>query len=41
MEFSFTAEEMHAAAAEMNDFYDSLREEAWESQEENSNDLIS
>jgi hypothetical protein len=33
MQFTTTAEDMHAAAAEMNDFYDSLREEAWESQE--------
>lgn len=38
MQFSFTAEDMHAAAAEMNDFYDSLGEEAWESQEEMSNE---
>lgn len=33
MNFTTVAEEMHAAAAELNEFYDSLREEAWEHQE--------
>ena len=33
MQFSTTAEDMHAAAAEINEFYDSLREEMWEHQE--------
>jgi hypothetical protein len=36
MQFSFTAEDMHAAAAEMEDWFDSLREEAWSHQEENN-----
>lgn len=33
MEFSFTAEEMHALASELNDFYDALREESWTAQD--------
>ena len=33
MQFSITAEDMHAAAAEMNEIYDAQREEAWDAQE--------
>jgi len=33
MNFSTTAEDMHATAAEFNELYDLLREEAWEHQE--------
>jgi hypothetical protein len=36
MNFTTVAEDMHAAAAEMEDWFDSLREEAWQSQEENN-----
>lgn len=30
MQFSFTAEEMHAAAAEMEDWFDSFNDETWQ-----------
>lgn len=33
MQFSITAEDMHAAAAEMNEIYDAQREEAWDAQD--------
>jgi hypothetical protein len=36
MNFTTVAEDMHAAAAEMEDWFDSLREEEWQSQEENN-----
>ena len=34
MQFSTTAEDMHAVAAELNEIYNAQREAAWDEQEE-------
>lgn len=36
MEFTTTAEDMHAIAAELNEIYDAEREQAWAEQEQSA-----